>query len=200
MGNRNDFNPEVPDDAAVGPCIGLLELGSIARGVEVADAILWEAAVELLFSTPVQPGKYVMLFTGSVQSVQSSAQRGAELAGCDLVDQLVIPQLHEQVLPILKRVGGKINGQIDAVGVLETTTVASTLLAADLSLKTASVDLIEIRLAMHLGGKGFFLLAGETGDVEAACAAAADLARARRSLVREVVIPRASAELVEHLF
>ena len=53
---------------------------------------------------------------------------------------------------------------------------------------------------MHLGGKGFFLVAGETGDVEAAVAAGADVARERQALVRDVVIPRVSAELVEHLY
>ncbi len=59
----NDFNPALREDVAVGPCIGLLELCSVARGIEVADAILWEAGIEMLFSSPVQPGKYVMLFT-----------------------------------------------------------------------------------------------------------------------------------------
>ena len=65
--------------------------------------------------------------------------------------------------------------------------------------KAASVELIEVRLAMHLGGKGFFTIAGDTGDVEEAVAVAAELARARKTLVRDVVIPRASPELVEHL-
>jgi microcompartment protein CcmL/EutN len=196
---RNDHNPGVREEVELHPCIGLLELCSVARGIEAADAVLWEAGVELLFSEPVQPGKYVVLFTGSVQDVRSAARRGAEVAGPDLVDQLVIPQLHEQVLPIFKRAGGKINGQLDAVGVLETNTVASVLLAVDLSLKTASVDLIDLRIANGLGGKAFFVVTGEVSDVRSAVAAGARQAQESGQLARDVVIARPHADLVHHL-
>ena len=85
----------------------------------------------------------------------------------------MIQQLHEQVVPILKRRGGKINGQIDAIGVVETTTVASAVLAADLALKTASVDLLDLRIANGLDGKSFFTITGEVSDVRSAVAAGA---------------------------
>jgi microcompartment protein CcmL/EutN len=196
---RNDQNPAFNEAIALEPCIGLLELCSVARGVEVADAVLWEAQVELVFATPVQPGKYVLLFTGSVQAVTASARRGAEVAGSDLVDQLVIQQLHEQVVPILKRRGGKINGQIDAIGVVETTTVASAVLAADLALKTASVDLLDLRLANGLDGKSFLVITGEVSDVRSAVGAGARQAQGAGLLAREVVIARPHAGLVPHL-
>jgi microcompartment protein CcmL/EutN len=177
----------------------LLELSSVARGVEVADAVLKEAAVELLFATPVQPGKYVLLFTGAVLDVRSSARRGAELAGADLVDQLVIPQVHEQVVPMLRRKGGRISGQLDAVGVIETTTVASAIVSADVALKTASVDLIDLRIANGLGGKSFFVLTGALSDVRSAITAGAGQAGTTGLLAREVVIPRPHPELTQHL-
>jgi microcompartment protein CcmL/EutN len=197
--NRNDLNPELRDDATLDACIGLLELCSVARGVEVADAVLKEAKVELLFATPVQPGKYVLLFTGAVQDVTASARRGAELAGGDLVDQLVIPQIHEQVVPILRRKGGKINGSLDAIGVVETNTVASTIQSADIALKTASVDLIDLRIANGLGGKSFFTITGEVSDVRSSVIAAARFAQDKSQLAREVVIAKPHPELVRHL-
>ncbi len=197
--NRNDYNPEIREDAAVEPAIGLLELCSVARGVEVADACLWEAHIEMLFASPVQPGRYVMLFTGSVQDVKTAVQRGAELAAGDLVDQLVIEQLHEQVLPILRRRGGHVNGELDAVGVVETTTVASSILACDLALKTASVDLIDLRIANGLDGKSFFTLTGEVSDVRSAVAAGSRSASERGLLAREVVIARPHPGLSYHL-
>ena len=196
---RNDHNPTLNDKARLEPCIGLLELCSVARGVEVADAVLWEAAVDMLFAAPVQPGKYILLFSGGVQDVGSAARRGAEVAGQDLVDQLVIPQLHEQVIPILKRTGGHINGQIDAVGVVETTTVAQSILSADLALKTASVDLLDLRLANGLGGKSYFVLTGEVSDVRSSVGAGARQAEEAGLLAREVVIPRPHPDLVVHL-
>ena len=197
--NRNDQNPEVRDDVELDIAIGVLELCSVARGVEVADAVLKEAHVEMLFATPVQPGKYVMLFTGAVADVRASAARGAALAGGDLVDQLVIPQIHDQVVPMLKRKGGKINGSLDAIGVIETNTVASTVSAADIALKTATVDLVDIRIANGLGGKSFFTLTGEVSDVRSSVAAGARMAQERGLLTREVVIPRPHPELVRHL-
>jgi microcompartment protein CcmL/EutN len=196
---RNDHNPELNDKVELEPSVGLLELCSVARGIEVADTVLWEAGDELVFASPVQPGKYVMLFTGSVQDVAASARRGAEVAASDLVDQLVIPQLHEQVVPILRRRGGVINGQIDAVGVVETTTVAQSMLSADLALKTASVDLLDMRLANGLGGKSFFVVTGEVSDVRSSIAAGARLAQEAGLLAREVVIPRPHPDLVIHL-
>jgi microcompartment protein CcmL/EutN len=196
---RNDHNPTLADDVRPQPSIGLLELSSVARGVEVADGVLWEARVELLFSTPVQPGKYVLLFTGSVVDVRSAVRRGAELCGSDLVDQLLIPQLHEQVLPILRRRGGRVNGALDAVGIVETTTVASAISACDLALKTASVDLLDLRIANGLGGKSFFTLTGEVSDVRSSVSAGARSASERGYLAREVVIARPHPDLARYL-
>jgi len=196
---RNDHNPQLRDDVAVEPAIGLIELASVARGVEVADAVLWEARVELLFSTPVQPGKYVLLFTGGVQDVRAGLRRGVELAASDLLDQLLIPQLHEQVLPILRRRGGRINGQLDAIGVVETTSVASAIVACDLALKTASVDLLDLRIANGLGGKSFFTLTGEVSDVRSSILAGARSASERGLLARDVVISRPHPDLSRHL-
>lgn len=195
----NDFNPDLRDDVAMGPCIGLLELCSVARGIEVADATLWEASVTMLFSEPVQPGKYVLLFTGTVQDVSSSLARGRELAGEDLVEELLIEQVHEQVETALRRRGGRINGELDAIGVVETRTVASSVRAADVALKTATVDLLDLRIANGLGGKSFFTLTGEVSDVRAAVASGAALAREVGQLARDVVIPRPHPDLVRHL-
>jgi microcompartment protein CcmL/EutN len=196
--NRNDLNPELRE-VALAPCIGLLELCSVARGIEVADTVLWEARVEVLFATPVHPGKYVVLFTGSIDDVRAALRHGAEVAAADLVDQLIIPQVHEQVVPMLKRNGGHVKGELDAIGVVETNTVASAIVAADLALKTATVDLLELRIANGLGGKSFFTLTGEVSDVRSAVAAGARTASERGLLAREVVIARPHPELAFHL-
>ncbi len=196
--NKNDRNPDLRSDVAMGPAIAMLETGSIARGIEVADAILWEARIELLASTSVHPGKYVMLFTGGVEDLKSAIRRGAEIAGEDLVDQLLIPSVHPQVEVALRR-AGHINGQIDALGVIETTTVATAILAADAALKSATVDLLELRIANGLGGKSYLTLTGEVSDVRSSVMAGAEVAEGRGHLARQVVIPRPHPELVRHL-
>lgn len=196
--NRNDENPNLRDDAHLGAAVAVLELSSVARGIEVADAILWEADIEVLFSEPVQPGKYVILFTGGVQDLTSAMELGAAKAGGDLVDRLLLPQVHEQVELGLRR-RGNINGQIDALGVVETTTVAAAVEAADAALKQATVDLLELRIANGLGGKSYFTMTGEVSDVRAAVMRGASIAAERGMLAREVVIPRPHVDLVRHL-
>jgi microcompartment protein CcmL/EutN len=131
--------------------------------------------------------------------VRAAVRRGVELAGDDLLDRLLIPQLHEQVLPILRRRGGRINGQLDAVGVVETATVASAIAACDLALKTASVDLLDLRIANGLGGKSFFTLTGEVSDVRSSISAGARGAAERGHLTRDVVIARPHPDLSQHL-
>ena len=59
-------------------------------------------------------------------------------------------------------------GAADAVGIFETFSVASSLLAADAAAKAAQVEVAELRLADGLGGKAYFVVAGEQADVEAA--------------------------------
>jgi microcompartment protein CcmL/EutN len=196
---RNDHNPELAEGTDLGPAIALLELCSVARGVEVADSILWESDIELLFSCPVQPGKYVMLFTGSVEDLESAVARGREIAGKDLVDQLLIQQVHPQVESGLRRRDGRVDGTIDALGVVETTTVASAVLAADRALKQATVDLLELRIANGLGGKSYLSVTGEVSDVRSSVMAGARSAEDGGTLARQVVIPRPHPNLVKHL-
>jgi len=196
---RNDLNPHLPEAPPFGPCIGMLELDCIPRGVETADAVLWEADVDMVFSAPVQPGHYVMLFAGSVRDVTSALRRGAEVAADSLVDQFHIPQIHDQIEAGLRRTGGVINGELDAIGLVQTRTVASVIVAADTALKTATVDLIDLRIANGLDGKSFFTLTGEVSDVRSAITAGARSAQEAGVLMRDVVIARPHPDLVRHL-
>ncbi|HPF13930.1 MAG: BMC domain-containing protein [Planctomycetes bacterium] len=196
---HSDHNPMLREGLVMGPAIALLEVASIARGMEVASGILWEADIELLFATSVQPGKYVMLFTGSIEDLRSALQRGGEEAAGDLLDQLLIPQVHPQVETALRRTQGQIQGTIDALGVLETANVASAILAADSALKRANVDLLELRIANGLGGKSYVSLTGEVSDVRAAIAAGSAEAERSGQLLRQVVVPSPHPGLVPFL-
>jgi microcompartment protein CcmL/EutN len=140
-----------------------------------------------------------MLFTGSVHDVASALRRGAAIAGTDLVDQLHIQQVHEQIESALRRKGGHLDGHLDAIGVVETSTVAAAILAADLALKTATVDLFDLRIANGLDGKSFFSVIGPVSDVRSAVTAAARSAESKGKLLRSVVIARPHPELSLHL-
>jgi microcompartment protein CcmL/EutN len=86
----------------------------------------------------------------------------------------------------------------EALGVIETATVAAILEAADAGLKGARVRLLEIRLADDLGGKGYLLFDGTVADVEAAVEIGTGRIAASPGLAWRV-IPRLHAEMADNL-
>jgi microcompartment protein CcmL/EutN len=175
------------------PAIALVELSSIAAGVLTCDAMLKEARVRLVEAKPVSPGKYIILVAGDEASAESSYRRGLDVGGDAVLDHLFIPNLHPQVLATIS--GGTRLDAFDSAGVIETTTVAATILAADAAAKTAPVILAEIRLAIGLGGKAFVVMSGDVADVEASVAAGVAAVPKAEHVVRHVVIPNPHEDL-----
>jgi microcompartment protein CcmL/EutN len=173
--------------------IGLIETVSIAVGIDITDSMAKTADVEIMESTAICPGKYMVLVAGDVESVESSLNRGVEVGGDVVVDTLFIPHVHPSVFPAI--LGATEVDGLQALGVVETFTVASSILAADAAAKAARVTLLEIRLAKGLGGKGFFTFTGDVYEVEAAMEAALRVAKSGGNLVRSVVIPRPHEDL-----
>jgi microcompartment protein CcmL/EutN len=87
----------------------------------------------------------------------------------------------------------------EALGVIETRTVAATVGAADRGLKGAEVGLVEVRLADRLGGKAYCVFSGAVADVEAAVELGADELHSPDALVARVVIPDFHEEMIENL-
>jgi len=177
--------------------ITAIESSSIAQGIVTADAMVKRAEVTLLQASVLSPGRYWILIGGRVADVRSAHGRGVEVAADALLDQLFIPQLHDGVLPALRGVVSATDA--DAVGVLETLTAASAIVAADLAAKAAAIVLADLRLANGIGGKGVVTLTGSLPDVQAAVAAGRADAQKRGLLARAVVIPRMHPTLREHL-
>lgn len=153
-----------------GPAVGLVETSSIARGLVVADAMVKRSPVDLAFARPVTPGKHVVIVTGEVAEVDEAMVAGLEAAAGTLLDQLKLPQAHPALLRALA--GGRRAAGMASLGIVETTTVASALLAADAACKAAEVELPELRLADGLGGKAYFVVTSSLDLVEAAVLAA----------------------------
>ena len=98
--------------------VGILELSSIAKGMETGDAMLKSANVELLVSKTLCPGKFLLMLGGDVGAVQQAINSGASLAGEMLVDSLVLPNIHPSLLSAIS--GLNHVEQHRAVGVVET--------------------------------------------------------------------------------
>ena len=189
---------DVRDDfIANEPALGLLELNSIARGLKVCDAILKQAPVDLLEAAPVCTGKYLIIIGGEVDAVRASFDLGTELAESCLIDSLYLAKLDKKVFPAV--LGTQKKKEIDSLGIIETVTVASSIIAADTAVKTAEIELIEIRLAQGLGGKGFVTFSGELNDVMASLEAGTGCIKEKGLLLRDELIPSPDPVLVHKL-
>ena len=148
------------------PALGLLELESIAAGIEVGDAMAKRAPVELLRAGTVHPGKYLVLVGGDVADVEEALKAGREIGGLSVRDVTFLANIHPDVVEGVR--GTRQAAQDEALGIIETATVPAIIRAADAGLKGAGVRLLELHLADDLGGKAYLLFDGAVADVEAA--------------------------------
>lgn len=177
--------------------IGLVELISIAKGIEAADAMVKVADVEILTSTPVCPGKYFVLVHGDVAAVESSVKAGVRIGGNYVVDEFILPNVHPAVYPSITSTSTVTD--IQALGIMESFSIASMIVSADSALKAADVDAIELRLGTGIGGKSFFTLTGDVAAVNAAVEAGAQSAIDKGFLVEKVIIPSPSKKLIRSI-
>lgn len=168
--------------------IGLIELSSIAAGFEVADTMLKAGNVRLLLSRSICSGKFMVLIGGETAGVEAAVAAGAECAHGYLIDSFVIANVHPDVFVALGRT--QPTPPTGALGILESFNVATLIQAADAVAKAAAVQLLDLRLAMALGGKAFCTMTGDVGSVQAALAAGRKIIADAGVLVNAVMIPR----------
>ena len=178
----------------MGKAICMLELSSIARGIETSDYMIKAAQVSLLRSSTVCPGKYMIIVGGDTGAVRASMEAGIAQGGEFVVDSLLIPNVHDQLFPAISGTVEVVNPQ--AIGVVEFYSIASAILAADAAAKAAQITLIEVRTGYAIGGKGFVVLTGDVGAVRATVEAAK---RESELYVESTVIPRPAPQLLQSL-
>jgi microcompartment protein CcmL/EutN len=177
--------------------IGLIELSSIASGFQVADTMLKAGNVRLILSRSICSGKYMVLIGGETAAVEAAVTAGAEAANGCLIDSFVIANVHPDVFVALGRTQPV---QPDgALGVLESFNVATLIQAADAAAKAAAVQLLEIRLAMALGGKAFVTMTGDVASVQASVAAGRQVISEAGVLVNAVVISRPHPDIYREI-
>lgn len=178
--------------------IAVLELRSLAKGIESADAMLKAANCFVIDARPVCPGKYLIVVGGDVGAVKSSIEAGLEVGTEYIVDSILIPSIAEEVFYAINACT-----EIDAtkaLAMVETFSLAGAILAADVMVKSASVQLIEVRLAKGLGGKAFVTATGEVGDCKACLEAVTQEMKDKGMIIEQIVIPHPHEELEELLY
>ena len=174
--------------------IGIVELSSIASGYATSDAMLKAASVEMLLARSICSGKYMVMVGGDVAGVQAAVAAGVAVSEGCVIDSAELSNLDPSVIPAIS--GAVEVGKLDALGVIESFSVTSLIEAADAAVKAANVELIELRLAMALGGKAFATLTGTVSAVQSAVDAGSNLVAGKGLLVNAVVIPRPHPNLL----
>ena len=177
------------------PAVALLEFDSIAVGIEAGDAMVKRAPLDVIKAGTVHPGKYLVLVGGRVADVDEALEAGRSVGSEHLVDEMVLPDVHDDVVAAL--LGQRVTGPGEALGIVETASVAAIIEAADAGVKGAAVTLREIRMADGLGGKGYLLFSGPVSEVDAAVEISSD--RVQAQVIASRVIAQIHEEMDENL-
>ena len=151
----------------------------------------------MVMAQPVCPGKFVMIFGGSVSSVK---------VACDYVrvnfaeNMLDISEFGNIDIRVFDALNGAAGGDTSgALGIVETFSVSSCILAADAALKAANVEVVELRIARGMGGKSYVALSGTVAAVTAGVEAGAQNAIENGVLNDTAVIASPHEDLWQYL-
>jgi len=173
--------------------LGALEFSSIAIGIKALDEMVKIAPINIIDARTICPGKYLIVFSGDVASVEYSFKKGIETGSDCLIDRLFLPMIDQDVIPAI----GKIikTDDWDTIGIIETLSVVSGIEAADAAAKEGGVKIIEIRLAIGFGGKSYVKMMGKLENVQAAMSAGTAKAKAKEQLCMQTIIPQPHIEI-----
>jgi len=174
--------------------LGIVESRSIAAGVELADAMVKVARVELARAATICSGRYMIFVSGDREAVETSVRLARE-SGRALAGSFVISNVSPQVVDVLKMSALAREG--DALGVIESRTASAGVAAADQAVKRSAIRLLRLVTGQGISGKSYFVMGGDVASVEEAARAAKEALG--KNLVEAVVIPRPDASVVAAL-
>ena len=177
--------------------VGIIELKSIAKGIEACDSALKSAGIRLVSAHPSCPGKYEIILTGTISNVTASCDVVKSRYASAIIDSSIMGRIDPQVIAAL--FGTQSGTKQGALGVIETYSAASAIQAADIAVKCAKVAIYELRVSRGMGGKGIVLINGEVGDVTASVEAGAAYAKELGQLHSTSVIAAPHPDLWEQM-
>lgn len=175
--------------------IGMAEYQTVSTGIKAADLMVKTADVEIIEAQVVCPGKYIVLISGELSAVRASIDASKSMYEERLIDSFVLGNPDESIFPAIY--GANPIENKNALGVLETYSAASIIVAADMAAKTADVQLIELRIAKGMCGKSYMLLTGEVAAVQASIDRAQSEVGAGGMFLDSSVIPNPDQKMWE---
>lgn len=181
------------------PAIGLIEFDSIAVGIATGDAMVKASPLGSIYAGTVHPGKYLVLVSGDTASVEEALDAGRSIGSAAVVASIFLPDVHPAVVAAIVTSEDRSAFQGEALGIVEASAVAPVIEGADAGVKAAAVDLIAVRLADGLGGKGYALFSGPVAEVEEATAAAVERVAPTGLLLEHRVVAQLHTEMADNL-
>ncbi|MDD3776573.1 MAG: BMC domain-containing protein [Actinomycetota bacterium] len=166
--------------------IGIVEFRSIAIGIGAIDTLVKASDVRILDAKTICPGKYYIVFAGSVSAVSNSLQVVVDENENFIIDYGAVSNVYPELFSAINQASEV--KEWKSIGVVETLTSPSIIVAADAAVKATSVDLVEIRIARAIGGKNMVIINGDVSSVNESISAAISYAREKDFLVDYRVI------------
>lgn len=177
----------------MGKAIGMVEFTTVSAGMTGADTMIKTAEVDVVEAATVCPGKYIVIISGEISAVKAAVDAAKIKSDSKVIDSFVLGNPHESIFSAMY--GATAPEGVEALGVMETFSAATAIVAADAAAKTALVDLIELRLARGMCGKSYLLLTGTVSAVSAAIERAERESADRGMFLDSSVIPRPDQKL-----
>ena len=181
-----------------GPALAVLDISDVPPALSTLDALAKEAPIHIVGRGTVQPGRYLIVFSGSVEAVEFAYDKAIMTCGEALADSVLLPFADERITPSF------VNGTVhwpapgDTLAAFQLAHPPTMVATVDAALKGAYVELVTLRLSDGLGGRAVAYLWGETHDVEAAVAIGEARARAGRSDgLSTSIVRNADPEVIE---
>ena len=177
----------------MGKAIGMVEFQTVSTGINGADTMIKTSDVEVMECATVCPGKYIVIISGELSAVKASVDAAKAKFTSKVIDSFVLGNPHDSIFSAIY--GATAPEGVEALGVMESFSAATAIVAAEAAAKTALVELIELRLARGMCGKSYLLLTGSVSAVTAAIERAENEASDRGMLLDSSVIPRPDKKL-----
>jgi len=172
--------------------LAMIEYSSIASGILALDTITKTAEVDILAAQIICPGKYMILFSGSLSAINASLEAARKTPSA--IDEFLLGSPHPDIFPALA--SKKTLPKKTALGLIETHSGSAAIKAADTSAKTAWVTLAEIRIAHGMCGKSTVMFTGELAAVAAALETAKKEAAEKGQLLDTALIPNPDDKMI----
>jgi len=177
--------------------IAVVEFKSVARGLIVTDAMLKEANIGLVLGTTLCPGKYLTIVEGDIAAVQKAQDIADRLGGRQVFSSFVVSGINFEVINAIS--GNTVKLLKGSIGIIESIQMANLINAADISLDSAEVEIVEIRLGKGCGVNSFYIITGDLASVNEACRNAVSFLSERGSLLAFRVIANPDRDLLRWL-